>query len=240
MVVKFLLLLAIWVIMAATFAGDSRHPNDPHYTPSGFFDVHVCVWPDRPAFYMLLFSTEHYADIESVKVTGADGTSIGEFDLSEYKTLQHEKKSTERVFIKHIPVPDKHEDGWFVAEVNTKDGQQHTARDMVIHRLLPQVTGLYPDAWHENVPLPRTLRWFDVDGAYWYRVFIRDLWDDGKLIYSSRLLPYPDHELPAGLLRPGGYYSWKVHARDANGHPELGEFNSGSQSLWTQFSVADD
>lgn len=189
---------------------------------------------------MLLFSTGYFDDIESVKVARANGESIAAFDLSEYKIMQRDDKSIERRYVSHITIPDDHEDGWFVAEVNMKNGERLTARDLVIHRLLPQVTGLYPDARYEDVPLPRIMRWFDVDGAYWYRVFIRDMWDDGKLIYSSRLLPFPDHELPDGVLKPGGYYSWKVHARDVNNHPVLGEFNAGSQSLWVRFSVADD
>ena len=66
---------------------------------------------------------------------------------------------------------------------------------------------------------------------------MRDLWDESKLIFSSKLLDKPSVQLPAGLLEAGGYYSWIVHARDLNEHFMLGDFNHGSLSATVHFSI---
>ena len=85
--------------------------------------------------------------------------------------------------------------------------------------------------------MPRALTWNRVEGAGYYEVFIRDLWDDNRLIYTSKLLNEPRLELPAGLIRPGGLYSWLVHARDIDRDIRLGDFNRGSMSRPVTFSV---
>lgn len=226
------------IAASAVFAGDVRHPGDPHYTPSGFFDIHVCNWPDRKPFYMVLYSTGKYDDIETVHIIGANGKPLAELDPDIFRLSENEPDM--RILTSHVPISNEYEDGWFVAEINMKDGSSHRASDLVIHRLMPYVTGHEPVDGAQDIPLPEVLKWDDTFGAYWYRVFIRDNWDDQKLIYSSRLLPYPEIELPAGLLNPGGYYSWKVQARDEKGDLNLGDFNTGSQSDWVTFSVQED
>lgn len=230
----------LYLLTSGAYAGSEAPAEDPHQTASGFFDIHVCNWPDRPPFYMALYITEHIEDIKSVIITNANGKKIGELDPARYKIRKHKEKRGQKVIIDQIPIPDDSVDGWFVAEVHLKNGERHVARDMVLHRLLQLVSGNYPPPGAENIPMPRMLHWHDVDGAYWYKVFIRDMWNDEKLIYSSKLLPFPEHELPDGVLEPGGYYSWKVHSRDTKKDIELGEFNSGSQSRWIQFTVAED
>jgi hypothetical protein len=240
MMIRFFLSLILCLLAAVSIAADDKHGDDPHYTESGFFDIHICNWPDRAPFYLTLYRTEQYKNIKSVIIKNAEGEIIGELNPEKYRERKNKNKLTERVLIAHIPVLDGSKDGWFVAEVLLKDGERHVARDLVIHWLMPHVTGNYPEPEADDILLPRLLHWHDVDGAYWYQVFIRDMWDDEKLIYKSRLLPFPELDLPEGIIKPGGYYSWKVHARDVNNHPELGEFNAGSQSNWIKFSVADD
>ena len=68
-------------------------------------------------------------------------------------------------------------------------------------------------------------------------MFIRDQWNDDKLIYTSKLLTKAELQLPPGLIEDGGYYSWLVHARDINEDITLGDFNSGSLSAPVTFSV---
>lgn len=238
MTVRFFWLLILLLATLVVRAGDNKHPGDPHYTEPGFFDIHVCNWPDREPFYMVLFSTEQYEAIETVQVTGANGRAIGELDPGKYRVSDTEPGA--RILTSHIPIPKEYEDGWFDARIIMKDGSSHRAADLVIHKLMPYVRGHVPEDGAEDIPLPGVLKWEDVFGAYWYRVFIRDLWNDNKLIYSSRLLPYPEFDIPDDLLQPGGYYAWKVQARDEKGDLKLGDFNMGSQSDWVTFSVRED
>jgi len=86
---------------------------------------------------------------------------------------------------------------------------------------------------------PRELAWGSVPGAKYYQVFVHDVWDDEKQIYQSPLLTQPRVTLPAGLIKPGGVYLWRVHSRDMNGDPEYGDFNLGSLSVFVSFSVQD-
>ena len=84
------------------------------------------------------------------------------------------------------------------------------------------------------------MSWNPFDGAAWCQVFIRDQWNDGKLIYSSKLIDTPWIELPQGLLEARYYYSWKVCARDVDSHIQLGEFNIDSLSERAEFSLRSD
>ncbi|NOQ69947.1 MAG: hypothetical protein GQ573_07565, partial [Gammaproteobacteria bacterium] len=38
--------------------------SDPHYNQIGFFDIHICNWPERPNYFKILFSSEKYQQIE--------------------------------------------------------------------------------------------------------------------------------------------------------------------------------
>ena len=51
-------------------------PGDGHYNMAGFFDIHVCNWPERPVFFMPLFSTAGYKDIEKIEVLYPDNLSL--------------------------------------------------------------------------------------------------------------------------------------------------------------------
>ena len=90
---------------------------------------------------------------------------------------------------------------------------------------------------NELQEIPTQLSWDPAPGAGYYQVFIRDLWNEDRLIFSSKLLEEPVVQLPAGLLEKGGYYSWIVHARDLNEHFMLGDFNHGSLSPVVTFSI---
>lgn len=232
-----LLAASLLIVPPGSTAGVS---GDPHYVEAGFFDVHYCNWPDRPPFYLALFSTARYEELAAVDIVLPDGRSLGPLPLDRYRIIERPGKPEKRVFMRELEVPEGARDGWFEARVRLRDNSEQTARDYVIHQEMPRAEGLRPPPGEEDVPMPAQLSWEAVPGAMYYQVFIRDLWQDGKTIYESSLLNEPHLELPPGLLEPGGYYSWKVHARDVNEHVYLGDFNNGSLTPWVQFSVATD
>ena len=211
--------------------------KDPHYTDAGFFDIHVCNWPDRPTFFMVLFSTVNFADVKSIEVMTPGKQPLVTLDQSRYRTIEQKDAPEKRVFINQVDIPPGAGDGWYSARITFHDGSEFQARDFVKLSSLPQPAGLVPGNESE-VALPRSLRWDAVPDAKFYQVFIRDLWNDGELIHSSKLLDRPEFVLPEGLLEPGGYYSWLVHARDTNEDVMLGDFNHGSLNRPATFSVA--
>lgn len=211
--------------------------KDPHYTDAGFFDIHVCNWPDRPTFFMIVFSTVNPGAVESVLILDPEQQPVTQLDLSRYRTLEQKDKPDKRVFINQVDIPPGSTDGWYSARITLVDGSEFSARDLVKLSRLPLATGQIP-ASESEVALPRSLQWAPVPGARFYQVFIRDLWNEGELIHTSKLLERPELVLPEGLLEPGGYYSWIVHARDTNEDVMLGDFNHGSLNRPAMFSVA--
>lgn len=214
--------------------------SDPHYTKVGFFDVHVCNWPGRPLFFLTLFSTERYNDVAAVDIFAPDGRPVGQLDMTRYRIWERKNKPDKHVFMKHLDIPDGHPDGWYSARVTMKDGSVYAARDYVVIHRLDIATGIQPADGAENVPAPKALTWSPIPGAKYYQVFVRDLWNGGDLILKSKLLSKPRLELPPDLVEPGGYYAWRIHARDVNGNALLGDFNHGSLSGEARFSVSSD
>lgn len=209
---------------------------DPHRNEAGFFDVHVCNWPGRPLFYMPLLSTTRFDELKKAEVLYPDGKLLGQLNLDQYRTIERKGSPVKRVFIKEFDVPADAKDGWYQLRVTLANGEVFVAGDYVALLALPQATGLKPGG-DAVVPLPDTLSWDPVKGAAYYQVYVRDLWNDGKMIHTSELLTQPQLKLPSGLLEKGGMYSWSVHARDVNEHPVLGDFNHGSISPPATFEV---
>lgn len=235
-----LLLLAGPVIAAPTSGkpADDPHAGDPHYTPAGFFDIHVCDWPNRKLFFMSLFSTTRYREIKSIEVRLPDGRTLTNIGLAKYRLVKAEGKPEKHVFMTQTDVPEGAPDGWYSATVTLTDGTRIMGRDYVIVSRLPRPSGLTPPDGAEQIPIPEKLTWSPVDQAGWYQVFIIDNWNDGKVIYTSKLLREPVLALPPGLLQADGSYTWKVHARDINEDKQLGDFNKGSMSSVSTFSTA--
>ena len=69
-------------------AAGTAHSNDPHYTAAGFFDIHVCNWPDRELFFMPLFSTTRYSEITAIEVRHPDGKRLTALDLGNFMVLK--------------------------------------------------------------------------------------------------------------------------------------------------------
>jgi len=235
---SFVLVWCLLISITNVFAGNKEHPDDTHYTDVGFFDVHVCNWPDRPPFYMVLYSTYQFDDVQSVEMTDVKGNKFAVMDLSKFRIIKNKNKPEKRVFINQIVQPEIFEDGWFSAKITMKNGTEYMARDFVEHGMLPIASDRFPV--HQSVisDPPEKLRWSAIKGASYYQVFIKDKWDEEELIFSSGILKKPEIKLPDGLLEYGGYYSWRVHARDVNEDIKLGDFNQGSLSSWQEFSIS--
>lgn len=213
--------------------------KDPHYTEVGFFDIHVCYWPDRPMFYMLVFSTTQFDRLKEVEVLKPDGEPLGKLDLGRYNVKQKTGSPEKRVFITQVPVGTVAADGWYQARIRLNDGRVYGAEDFVrIERMALADKELSPPDAAENVVAPKELRWRAVPHARYYKVFIFDKWDDGKKVFESKLVTEPVLSLPDGVLQPGGWYAWRIHARDINEDIELGDFNHGSYTGEFQFTVA--
>jgi len=208
--------------------------DDPHYNAAGFFDVHVCNWPEKPPFFFVLFSSETYQRIAGVTVLAPDGSTLAELDPERYRELKRAGKPDKRVLVTHVPVTGAARDGWYEARVRLKDGTTLHARDYVIVALMPQARGLQPAAG-ATVGTAVELRWDKVPGATHHMVYVRDLWDDRRVVYSSKPAPGNSVKIPPGVLRPDGWYAWRVHSRDVNGHVILGDFNHGSLSPEQEF-----
>lgn len=230
---------ALSMLALHVYAGNAKHQGDMHYGDAGFFDIHVCNWPDRAPFYMALFSTFRFNEVRSIELMNASGDQFVSLDLTKYRVIKADKKPEKRVFINQVEQSGEFADGWFSAKITLTDGTVHIAKDFVQHGLLSIVDAVQPASHEQLIEIPKTLSWSPVAGAGYYQVFIKDKWDMSKVIFSSKILNEARVELPSDLLEYGGYYTWQVHARDVNKDVKLGDFNLGSLSSWYEFSIAD-
>lgn len=169
--------------------GDLIEPDsdDPHKAPLGYWDIHVCNWPDRPPFYLTIFKTEHYDQLQSIEVFTPDGKSVGFFEMEKFLDFQRNGKQPLRVLLTHMLLPPEEPEGWFTAIITGKDGRRYLVKDYLVMNIMARAENQEPP--HESeVEVPWELNWSPVPGAKHYRVWIRDLWDNGKQIYRSGLL----------------------------------------------------
>lgn len=214
----------------------AKNEGDPHYTPVGFFDVHVCNWPEKPRFLMALFSTPRFDEITRIAVFGPKNKLVGNLDLTRFRSFKTKTGQEKHVFIAHLDLPRKVVDGWYRAVVTLKDGSRIEAQDYVIHQMMGQPTGALPAPNAGNVPATTELRWDPIPGARFYEVFLKDVWA-GDDTTNSGLLTEPRFVPPKGLLQSGGSYIWRIHARDSDGNVLLGDFNHGSLGPEMSFAV---
>lgn len=188
-------------------------------------------------FFLVVFSTERFNEVKSVDVLRPNGQLLMSMDLSRHRVIKRKKKPEKRSFIEQLSLPPDVTDGWYSARITLHDGEQYLAKDYIIMYTMAPATGLIPPDGAKNVPVPATLKWDPVPGATHYKVYIQDLWE-GKVIHESKLLTNPHFDLPPDLIKPGGNYSWRVHARDVNENVLLGDFNHGSFTGENKFSTA--
>jgi hypothetical protein len=217
-------------------AEHAENEGDPHYTAAGFFDIHVCNWPERPRFLMALFSTPRFDEVARISVFAPNGHHVGDLDLARFRSFKTKSGQAKRAFVAQFDLSRNVVDGWYRAEILLKDGSRSEARDYVIHQMMGQPTGAQPAPGSSNVPASTELRWDPIPGARFYEVFLKDVWA-GSETTDSGLLTEPRYVPPKGLLQSGGEYSWRVHARDSDGNVLLGDFNHGSLGPEMSFTV---
>lgn len=234
-----LTIVALINMSANATASNEKHVGDEHYTKAGFFDIHVCNWPERPLFFMALFSTTQFDNINKIEIYDNNDESLGKLNPTKYRLVMLEKPKVEkRIFIKQIEIPKTSGNGWYSTKVYMNNGKVITARDYVIIHKMALASGIQPVANATNIPAPKTLSWHPVPGASHYQVFINDNWE-GRSLYKSDLLIRPELKLPKNLLKNGGSYCWRIHARDVNENVLLGDFNHGSVTKCFNFYVKD-
>lgn len=228
-----------WVLAVLCFGmlpiaqGDDQ---DPHYNEAGFFDIHVCNWPDRPPFIMALFSTLYFDNVTKISIYKPTGELLGDLDLAKFRSFKNKEGKSKRAFITNFDLPSKNTDGWYRAVITMKDGRSFEARDYVVHVLMPYPAGMQPPANARDVALPVELRWDRIPGATHYQIFIYDKLEE-KRIFSSPVVTETFLKLPDGLLKSGGIYGWKVNGRDVHEHFLLGDFNHGTTGAESLFTV---
>ena len=235
-----LFVVYLFVLLFSLSSPDTQSAtsDDSHYSSVGFFDIHVCNWPDRPLFFLAVFSTYNFNDISNIQVLSPDNKIIGEFNLKKYRLIIDKKKKEKRVFIKQLEIPANAKNGWYSTKVNLKNGTTIIPKDYVIIDKLAIAKISNPNIKKELKSIPKSFVLKKIAGAQYYQAFIRDTWDS-KLIYKSKLLNKPEIHIPDNLLEKGGFYSIQIHARDTNEHKLLGDFNHGSLTTKIEFSIAE-
>jgi len=232
------LLCVLGLAFSLNADAQDKHADDPHYVAPGFFDLHVCHWPNRPLFFMALFSTTQFAVLASVEVFDAKNKTLGTLDLKKFEVVKNKQGQEKRVFISHFDVGPGAPDGWYTATIRMHDGAVFVARDLVQVQTMPMPGGFQPANHAQLDAVPTELRWNAIPGARYYQVTIRDAWVNDQRIFKSKLLTEPRAVLPPDLLRPSGSYTWRVHARDVNEDKALGDFNLGTMGPVLSFTVA--
>lgn len=237
MAARILRVIPLVVIFAAACAEGERPPaTDPHYTKAGYFDMHVCNWPDRPLFFVALLTTKQHRDIAEVAVMRPDGVSLGNIDLSRSEPLAGDGDVELRTFKTHIQIPPGSPDGWYMARIRLKNGSEFLARDYVNVRAMPPVTITTPLG--DDTPMQqRKVAWRPLPQTAYYRVIIKDPFQDKKIVYKSDLLTEPQFTIPPGILEKNGAYILRIHARNASGDPKWGDFNHGSMNAEVAFTA---
>jgi len=118
------------LLLSCVVSGMVLADDDPHYTEAGFFDIHVCNWPDQPLFLMTLFSTERFSEISRIEVIGPDNSFKTQLHLHRYRTLSVQGKPEKRIFIQHDDLPEQAREGWYTANILLKDGRRYQALDL--------------------------------------------------------------------------------------------------------------
>lgn len=226
------------LFLISTRDSQSAPSDDLHYSQVGFFDIHVCNWPNRPLFFLALFSTYNFNDISNIQVFSPDNKIIGELNLKKYRLFIDKNKKEKRVFINHFEIPANAKNGWYYTKVNLKDGTTIIPKDYVIIDKLKIAKISKPNIKKELESIPKSFILKKIKGAQYYQAFIHDNWDS-KLIYKSKLLNKPEIHIPDNLLKKGGLYTIQIHARDTNEHQLLGDFNHGSLTKKIEFSIAE-
>jgi len=239
---KHALILPVILFLITSCATDpyqEKIKNDTHYTKAGFFDLHVCNWPDKDLFFLAVFSTFVHKNIASVVIFRPDGSELGKFNLQISKVKKTKNNKIKNIVIGKFALGSADSNGWYKAEINLIDGKKIVASDYIKIDSMPIVTNISPGDSTAAIEIPKQLSWQEAPGAGFYKITIRDMWDDGRVIHTSKLLQKTSYNLPTGLIKPGGWYKWLIHVRDVNEDILLGDFNHGSLNTPAFFLTVD-
>lgn len=212
---------------------------DFHKTELGIWDIHVCNWPDRPPFYLSTFITEKFDEIDNIEVFDPAGKNVGSLDLEKFLTVKREEKPDLRIYVTQLPMAEGEPSGIFSAQITTANNKRLLANDYLVMAVMDRISVVSPVNGAE-VSIPWELSWTPPKGAQYHRVWIKDMWNDGKQIFDSGYFQGSAVEIAEGLLEPGGLYQWRIHSRDTQDHILLGRFNHGSLTDWMEFSISED
>lgn len=236
---KYVYIISLTLLTFSSVQSSTELNNDPHYSELGFFDIHICNWPDWTIFFKILFSSEKFSEIESMDVYTPQNTLLTQLDKSKFRILKRKNKPDKHVYISDVNVPANATTGWYTITVKTHNGKKYYAKDYIVMNGINRISEMQP-ANNETIKhiFPVTLKWKPVTGARYYQVYVRDEWTQNS-VFESKLLTNTEITIPNNKLETGGYYSWRVHARDTNEHVLLGDFNMGSMSKHAFFTIAE-
>jgi len=123
-----LFILTLMIAAGSGYAENAEHPGDSHYNDVGFFDIHLCNWPDRAPFYLAVFSTRQFNDLKSVDLLNARGEQFASLDLSKYKVSHTNDKAEKRIYMSQIQRTANYVDGWFSAKISIAEQDAHTEK----------------------------------------------------------------------------------------------------------------
>ena len=113
------------------------------------------------------------------------------------------RRGEKRAFLNQFETLKDSSNGWIRIKIEIKNGKIYTAQDYVVIDTLPQAQFLAPKDNAEETMPPKKLSWRAVPGAKYYQVYIRNFWNDEKVIFTSKLLNKPDLTILKGALHPG-------------------------------------
>lgn len=212
--------------------------GDKHYSKEGFFDIHVCNWPNRPPFFMVLYSTEKFSDLVSVSIYDTNNHKLGNLNLTKFRLIKQKNKPEKKVFISQFDIPKNAKNGVYTSKAVFKTSGTVKNSDFVVINKLPIAKAKFPANNSNLKSIPEKLSWHPVIGAQYYQVFVRDIWGDNT-VTSSKLITKPYISTKEFNLQSGGVYQWKIHSRDVNEHILFGDFNHGSLSSDFEFTIQD-
>ncbi len=234
-----MLITAFLVSSCITNSDNEILEHDPHYTSAGFFDLHICNWPGQPLIFLAVFSTLDYEKIESVTVFRPDNSKVGAFNLESFKVKKLKNNRNKQIYLARFATNSNEQDGWYKAVIQLTGGETIIAKDYINIKKMPAAKNITPASSLDIIQIPTALSWQEIPEAGYYKITIRDMWEGGKVIHSSPLLPHNEYSLPKGLIKSGGWYTWVVHARDVNEDLLLGDFNHGSLTSSLVFLTVD-
>ena len=108
--------LSLSVLLISTTNTATASPvskGDSHYNEVGFFDIHVCNWPNRPLFFMLIFSSYEYKNIKAINVYTPENTLLKKLSLDKFKLILKNNKPEKRAFINQVEIQNNYSNGWY-------------------------------------------------------------------------------------------------------------------------------